>query len=351
MTELTMDVKNLNAQLASIKKTVACENVSIWTSGNTVFVGGSADGSTLVFSSELKVGVKAKFTVPLQILMGVLNARAATVSFAVEGSAIKYKAGRHSGRLSSVPFCEFEAQTKDTKSVQITKDQQSAINGAMDLRINAIWDSNPMMVGVNIGKTEMSIIFFDRQHVACRKVAGNNAQSMSFTVPADTFVTITNIAGKKPYNLNLTTSSIRAWNKSFNLTLPLTQVNAENSAKDALDLVESLKPDVSIVLPGNELEDAIQSAVALYEPKAVLEINSKDKSLMLQMKSAAGTSRANIPCNIKGKVACKVDVFLLRDILPKRVAKVRLNVHKDRVLWIRKNDKGIADTVCTSLAS
>lgn len=350
MSDLVIDAKELNANTAAIKKAIACENVSVWSDKNAVYIGGSSEGSTLILAAQLKIPSKVKFSIPLAILMGVTKGRTTPFTFSLEGNIIKYRSGRHSGRLSSVPFCPFDTSEK-VKGIHITREQQATINDAMALRINAIWDSNPVMVGVNIVPESTTVVFFDAQHVACKKVAGKNAEKLDFTLPADTFTSITAVAGKKPYSLSITDSSIRAWSKSFDLTLPLTQISKANSTKDALALIDSLKQDVSIVLSGIDLETAIESAVALYEPKAVLDLVSKDKSLNLQMKSSAGTIRSALPCTIKGKAECKVDVFLLRDILPKRRSKLRINLHNNRVLWIRRSEKGVIDTVCTSLAS
>lgn len=305
-------------------------------------------GAAVIIPSKItnKEGEK-KFAIEPGTVMSAIT-KTKTVSIDVRESTILVSGQRHKLELVITAGEAEPVLPDDVKKGDSIKLSSEVIeflrSNISDIELKPTLETfSYMPVSVKVTEKGTAMVCYDNWHMAfavSKKVTGN----LNFTLPATSLSLLVNEFKGKQYRVVLTESTLYAFNDSFELSLPLPQVDAQNvlPAEEAFQIAGQVRKQqgVQVLLAVEDVQALAANMEAVYKKGEHVTFNiEKDKCEML-LKSTHGKIKATARCKAQKAVKCKVGFVYLRDTLSKVSGrKLEMVVVPDRMMFFNKDNK------------
>jgi hypothetical protein len=219
--------------------------------------------------------------------------------------------------------------------------------------ITNVHDNNPIGYRVRIDKTGMHVVVADAHHMASAHHQGVKSKtSVTFTMAAEAFATISTVAGKEAYKLQFTDSELMAWSNKFELRMPTLAEGADGPTEEAVSTmvagILAAKPPVRGSVEVSAFYDGLDTLHAIFEGGANVHLTTVEKGLQLKFQTSYGEAKALVAMDkTRGKFAHQIDLPLARDTFNSVKSKnLDFGIKDDNVLFVIEK---VGDIQCTYL--
>ncbi len=334
------------------KVTNNAENLSFEFKKEGLSISSSASGRSIKLNVDgCEVEKPGKFTVKATVILGIMKNRKELELLMKNDNSVSFKSvggkSSYTGEIILVPYEEVTIEPQDTNLVKLNSSSLGAVESLLGkVGIVSIYQTEVIPLHISMSSNGMEASCYDNFHLAYSSDSELKAkQSQSFSLPPDTLSVINSQAKSKGYAMSIGESVIYAYNKDFELKLPLEQSDTQSGismAEKFMKSVKEVKPNNVISADLSNVTTILDNVVSVHEAGVPLVITLKGDTLSFKLESAYGKVVDSLKVTVKaGKDAeYKCDPDTVADLLSKLKGKeVVLKFIKNRCLFIETKDE------------
>ncbi len=333
------------------KVTNNAENLSFEFKKEGLSISSSASGRSIKLNVEgCEVEKIGKFTVKATVILGIMKNRKELELLMKNENSVSFKSiggkSSYTGEIILVPYEEVIIEPQDTNLIKLNSSSLGAVESLLNkVGIVSIYQTEVIPLHISMSSTGMEASCYDNFHLAYSSDSELKAKPQSFSLPPDTLAVINSQAKAKGYSMSIGESVIYAYNKDFELKLPLEQSDTQSGismAEKFMKSVKEVKPNNVISAGLEHVSTILENVVSVHEAGVPLVITLKGDILSFKLESAYGKVVDSLKVTVKaGKDAeYKCDPDTVADLLSKLKSKeVLLKFIKNRCLFIETKDE------------
>lgn len=354
----------LISAIKDIKTITGTDKVSLLEHKGMLHVSGSNEGKTLIrMLCNARVDTGFRLSANESVLLGILRAKKVfEFTKSRKDATIKFIAlkSKYSGTFAAMPYQDFAVKLESSADkIELTVEAQRCVDTIIKtIRIADVYGGSQLSLHLHIKKNSILGMCFDDLHIAyVLAQVKTGIKDAVLALPMESLDLINKQANSKDYAIEVHDSVLRAFNKDFDIHLPLVQNKTTKKQKLAQEMMESLattKFAGSVIVSAELLDRALANSLSVYDNGHPLKLSITDKGLG----SFIETNFGSVKDFIKGEKAkphkneFSVDPTVLRDVTSLVPAKQAVKIgFTDRFLSVTFDHKKFNYAFMCSLTS
>lgn len=344
-----MLAKPIVEALQSITRVTGTDVVSIRLHKRVLkFSGSRASQHMTVFVPFEDTGSWA-VTVPKAALDSALKGRK-NIEIAVVNNRLHLSDARFKAEYATEPYNDVPEKTS-ANALDIGEDAQIALQRALSTgSLAPIFEADTTFCA-ELSSEGCRFLCYDNLHFALVE-CGPVERNLSLVLPTRSFQTVVDTARGSAHSWSVTESAICAWNKHWEIVLPLIQGENLRTVADASAIVADFG-EGTLRTGIRELYDAVVLAQSAVEAGGTLRLSARGRELRILGQSSNGKTSQVIECKLTGAWDdAWIDPKTLLSMLARAPGEVLdLGIHESKFLFIKAEDESSTATYASLLGN
>ncbi len=266
----------------------------------------------------------------------------------ITGSTLKVRSDTYTAELVTTSADQdpiLPDEIKNGKAMKLPNTLVEFIrNKLSDIELKPILDAyNFMPVAVRVTDSGALMACYDNWHMAftySKEVTGD----LTFCLPASSLSLLTKEFRGKSVRMNLTETTLYAFNDTFELALSLPQQDSQNTIapENAFALADTIRKQkgISVKLSAEDVSAMATNIEAVYKKGEHVDFTVGKKECKVTIKSTHGKIATTLRCRSDQETEFRVGFGFLRDVIGKLTGSVlEAEVVPDKMIFFKRGDK------------